>query len=117
MAGYLDQYGAGEEHRNRILAWSIISVLVVVSGSALGWYLLKNHHQESVVKAFAARSGGRRLSGRVSRLGMHAGKPCSAYHFEKFHGTTGARKQHAAGPPVIGHLPTANPAIPAYILT
>ena len=49
MPGYLDQYGAGEEERNRIVIRSIVSVIAIVVVAALGWYLLKNHHQEGVV--------------------------------------------------------------------
>ncbi len=52
MPGYLDTYGAGEEQRNRIIIRSVVSVVVLVIVVLLGWYLFKNHHQESVVKAF-----------------------------------------------------------------
>jgi hypothetical protein len=49
MPGYLDQYGAGEEERNRTVVRSVVSIVAIVVVGALGWYLLKNHHQESVV--------------------------------------------------------------------
>ena len=52
MPGYLDQYGAGEEERNRIIIRSIVAVIVAVVLGSLSWYLLKNHHQEGVVKTF-----------------------------------------------------------------
>ena len=54
MAGYLDQYGAGEERRNRIIIRSVLGVLIAVVLVALTWYLTLNHHQESVVKSFIA---------------------------------------------------------------
>jgi hypothetical protein len=50
MSGYLDQYGAGEEQRNKLIIRSVVAVVVIAAAGALGWYLLKNHHQESVVK-------------------------------------------------------------------
>ena len=52
MAGYLDQYGVGVDRRNRILKWSILGTIAVVILAALSWYLLKNHHQEAIVKKF-----------------------------------------------------------------
>ncbi len=71
MPGYLDQYGAGEEQRNRTIIRSIVSIVAIVIVAALGWYLLKNHHQEGVVKSFvdAIRKGD--YQARLSRLGMH----------------------------------------------
>jgi hypothetical protein len=84
MPGYLDQYGAGEERRNRIIIRSIVSVLVIFIVSLLGWYLLRNHHQEGVVKTFldAVRRGDYQTAYR--EWGCTAEKPCSGYSFNKF---------------------------------
>jgi hypothetical protein len=84
MAGYLDQYGAGEERRNRIILRLILGVLTVVIVGTLGWYLLLNHHQESVVKSFVAaiKSGDTQSAYRI--WGCTATKPCSGYEYEKF---------------------------------
>jgi hypothetical protein len=84
MPGYLDQYGAGEERRNRIILRSVVSVVIVCAVSLLGWYLLKNHHQESVVKTFldAVRRGDYQTAYR--EWGCTPQKPCSGYSFDKF---------------------------------
>jgi hypothetical protein len=52
MAGYLDQYGAGEERRIKIIKILVISVvtLVVVGGIAL--FIFHNYRQEQQVKRF-----------------------------------------------------------------
>jgi hypothetical protein len=52
MPGYLDQYGAGEERRIRIIKTLVISllVLVVVGGALL--YVFYNYPQERQVKRF-----------------------------------------------------------------
>jgi hypothetical protein len=52
MAGYLDQYGAGEERRIRIIKFLVISVasLVVVGGILL--FVFHNYRQERQVKRF-----------------------------------------------------------------
>ena len=84
MPGYLDQYGAGEEQRNRIIIRSIVSIVLLVIVSVLGWYLLKNHHQESVVKTFlgALRTGDYQTAYRD--WGCTDDKACSGYDFNKF---------------------------------
>jgi hypothetical protein len=101
MPSYLDQYGAGEEQRNRLIIRSIIAVVTVVILSSLGWYLLKNHHQESVVKTFlaAVRSGDYQAAYRD--WGCTPEKPCSGYAFDKFNGDWGRGGRDAAPDPAI----------------
>jgi len=103
MPGYLDQYGAGEEQRNRLIIRSIVAVIVVVILTSLGWYLLKNHHQESVVKTFlsAVRSGD--FQSAYRDWGCTPEKPCSGYAFDKFNGDWGhAAKDAAPDPAILG---------------
>ena len=104
MPGYLDQYGAGEEERNRIVIRSVISVIAIVIVGALSWYLLKNHHEEGVVKNFvdALRRGDYQAAYRD--WGCTAQKPCSAYSFDSFMGDwgAGAKNNTPPDPSVIG---------------
>jgi hypothetical protein len=79
MAGYLDQYGAGEERRNRILARSIIGVVVTLAVGSLAWYLLENHHQESVVKAFISSVKQGNYDAAYRAWGCTVKTPCSGY--------------------------------------
>jgi hypothetical protein len=103
MPGYLDQYGAGEEQRNRIIIRSILAVIFVVIATSLGWYLLKNHHQESVVKTFLADVRRGDYQAAYRDWGCAAAKPCSSYNFEKFTGDWGsASKDSAPDPAVLG---------------
>jgi hypothetical protein len=84
MPSYLDQYGAGEERRNSILLRIAIVVLSTVAVVGLGWYVLKNHHQEGVVKTFlqAVRQGD--YQGAYRDWGCTSAKPCSGYEFNRF---------------------------------
>ena len=84
MAGYLDQYGAGEDQRNTIIFRTVAALIIAAILIALGWYLLKNHHQEAVVKHFL--SDVRRGDFRAAYLdwGCHAGKDCAGYPYDKF---------------------------------
>jgi len=79
MAGYLDQYGAGEERRNRIVARSIIGAIALAIVASLGWYLLKNHHQEGVVKKFISEIKQGNYDAAYQAWGCSAQKPCPGY--------------------------------------
>ena len=80
-----------------------LSSSIAVFGS-LGWYLLKNHHQESVVKTFvdALRKGDYQAAYRD--WGCTPQKPCSAYSFNSFMTDwgTGAAGASAPDPRVLG---------------
>ena len=90
MAGYLDQYGAGEERRNRIIIRSILAVLGTAFVVTLGWYLLLNHHQEGVVKEFVAAlkrgdtQGAYRGWGCLVNFSGPGANPCPDYTYERF---------------------------------
>ena len=104
MPGYLDTYGAGEEQRNRIVIRSVSAVIIIVICGSLGWYLLKNHHQESVARTFvdALRRGDYQSAYRD--WGCTEQKPCSAYSFNSFMSDwgTGAGATNAPDPGVLG---------------
>jgi hypothetical protein len=105
MPGYLDQYGAGEEERNRIIIRSVVSVIVIVVVGALGWYLLKNHHQESVVKTFVGDLKRGDLETAYRDWGCTSQKPCSTYSFDSFlrdWGATGTKDTSPPDPGVLG---------------
>jgi hypothetical protein len=101
MPGYLDQYGAGEERRNRIIAVWIVSVLAIAAITALGWYLLKNHHQEGVVKTFLADLRRGDYQAAYRDWGCTPQSPCAGYGFDKFMQDWGP-KSSAADPAILG---------------
>ena len=84
MAGYLDQYGAGEERRNRIIIRSIVTVVVLAIVAALGWYLLLNHRQESAVKNFVAAVKRGDTQAAYQIWGCTSSRPCPDYTYDKF---------------------------------
>jgi hypothetical protein len=101
MPGYLDQYGAGEEQRNRIVFRSVSGLILAVILGTLGWYLLKNHHQEGVVKTFlgAVRQGDYQAAYRD--WGCSPDKPCSGYDFNKFNEDWGKNAKDSPPDPAI----------------
>jgi hypothetical protein len=101
VPGYLDQYGAGEEDRNRLIIRSVVSVVVLAIVVSLGWYLLKNHHQEGVVKTFLSDVKRGDYQAAYRDWGCTSAKPCSEYDFEKFNEDWG-RSKDAPDPNILG---------------
>lgn len=103
MPGYLDQYGAGEEERNRLIIRLIVGTVTVVAVTALGWYLLKNHHQESIVKTFLGDVRRGDYQAAYRDWGCMTDKSCSSYTFDKFSEDWGAKaKDGAPDPGILG---------------
>ncbi len=98
MPGYLDQYGVGEEERNRIVIRSAVAIIVAVCVAALAWYLFKNQHQQNVVKTFlkAVRSGN--YQGAYRDWGCDVSKSCSAYSFKTFMSDWGPNAANGGAP-------------------
>ena len=103
MPGYLDQYGVGEEQRNRVIIRSVLAVVAIVILTSLGWYLLKNHHQESVVKTFLADVRRGDYQAAYRDWGCTPARPCSGYDFDKFNEDWGrAAKDSPPDPAILG---------------
>jgi hypothetical protein len=75
-----------------------VAVVVVVIVTALGWYLLKNHHQEGVVKTFLGDVRHGDYQAAYRDWGCSPAKPCSDYPFNKFTEDWGS----AADPAILG---------------
>ena len=99
MPGYLDNYGAGEERRNRLIFRSVVSVIIVVVVAILSWYLLKNRRQEGVVKAFLGDVRRGDMTAAYRDWGCTSAKPCSGYDYQKFVGDWGPPSSGAHDPP------------------
>jgi hypothetical protein len=84
MAGYLDQYGAGEEKRENLIKYSVFGLLFVLIFGSLGYYLFKNFPQERKVRAFVEFLRKKDYPGAYSYWGCTVQNPCNAYGYDKF---------------------------------
>jgi hypothetical protein len=84
MAGYLDQYGAGEEKRENIIKYSVFALLFLLVFGSLGYYLFKNRAQEREVKTFLDTLRRKDYATAYKLWGCGDPKPCSGYSYEKF---------------------------------
>ena len=101
MAGYLDQYGAGAEKREKIIVRIVIWSLAVILIGSLSWYIFKNHHQEAVVKNFLGDIRRGDLQSAYRDWGCTSEKACSGYAFDKFQQDWGKNAKDGAPDPAI----------------
>ena len=96
MAGYLDQYGAGDERRAKIVKTVVISLLllIIVGGGLL--FTFHNYREERQVKQFLSLLGVHDYKGAYALFGCTDAKPCRYYPFEKFMEDWGPNSGHAS---------------------
>jgi hypothetical protein len=84
MAGYLDQYGAGDERRGKIVKRSVISLFtLVVAGCAL-FFIFHNFREERQVKQFYTLLANKDYKAAYALFGCTDTSPCRYYGFDKF---------------------------------
>jgi len=84
MAGYLDHYGAGEEKRENILKWLLLSALFLAIFGPLSYYLFKNHSQEGEVRKFLSLLRANDQKTAYASWGCTEARPCPNYPYTKF---------------------------------
>src|SRR5260370_27515062 len=95
MAGYLEQYGAGEERRGKIIKLLVISlVALVLIGGGL-YFNFHNFREERQVKEFLSHLGSGDYKAAYALFGCTDAKPCRYYPFDKFMEDWGPNSGHA----------------------
>ena len=100
MSGYLENYGAGEERRNRIVRWSVIGFFAtLIAGSTL-YFTFRFHSEEKRVGSFLAAIKKGDYASAYGIWGCSAEHPCRDYALSKFMedwGANGAYVKLAGG--------------------
>ncbi len=94
MAGYLDQYGAGDERREKIVKTVAISLVALVAIGGALTFLFYNYRQEGQVKRFFALLAAHEYQSAYALWGCTEAKPCRDYPMSAFMqdwGATGGR--------------------------
>lgn len=95
MPGYLDQYGVGEERREKIIKVALLTALLVLIVGGTGYFFLKNHRQESQVKTFFELLQKHDYKAAYALWGCTDAKPCREYPLTAFLQDWGPQSEHA----------------------
>ncbi len=84
MAGYLDQYGKGDERREKIIKTVVYTLiaLVVIGGPLL--FIFHNIRQEQQVKKFFGLLAAKDYKAAYALWGCTDTKPCTGYSMQSF---------------------------------
>ncbi|MBV9181143.1 MAG: hypothetical protein JO356_07520 [Acidobacteria bacterium] len=98
MGSYLQQYGAGEEKRNRVLKVTVLALIGVVVIALAAYWILKDYPEERRAKQFLGEVNAHNYQAAYQDWGCTAQHPCPNYDYKRFvDDWTGAGKK-ANGP-------------------
>jgi hypothetical protein len=98
MAGYLEQYGAGEaqrERRGKIVKIVVIALVAVVLISGALYFNFHNYREERQVKQFLSRLDARDYKAAYALFGCTDASPCRYYPLDKFMEDWGPNSGHS----------------------
>ena len=84
MPGFLDQYGAGDERREKLFKWLVLSLLAVVLIGGPLIFIFHNYRQESEVKRFFRLLEAHDYKNAYAMWGCTDAKPCPGYNMQSF---------------------------------
>ncbi len=98
MAGYLEEYGAGEDKRENLIRNTILITLAVLFAGGLLFYLFRPIHQISLTKHFLNALRAKDYPGAYAAWGCTAASPCQQYPYDKFLEDWGPKSAAGASP-------------------
>lgn len=84
MAGYLENYGAGEERREKILKTVILSVVILLVAGGVFYLLFHNYPQERQAKRFFELLQAGNYKAAYALWGCTDAHPCRDYNMTEF---------------------------------
>ena len=84
MAGYLDNYGAGEEERERLIKRALIGLALVLVVGVSAYYFFRNYKEERQIKAFMELLRQKDYKQAYAMWGCTDQKPCRDYTSKSF---------------------------------
>ncbi|MBV8896322.1 MAG: hypothetical protein JO051_07415 [Acidobacteriaceae bacterium] len=84
MGSYLQEYGAGEEQRNRIIKWTIVCCIAAAVVAFAAYLIFHDYAEQRVAKHFLADVNGRNYQGAYRDWGCATEHPCPNYDYTRF---------------------------------
>ncbi|HTP30769.1 MAG TPA: hypothetical protein VMJ75_01265 [Candidatus Acidoferrales bacterium] len=97
MAGYLEQYGAGEElhaRRIKIIKRTLISLLTLAVVGGILLFVFHNYREEQRVRQFYSFLGAKDYKSAYALFGCTDTTPCRYYGFDQFMRDWGPNSGH-----------------------
>ena len=95
MAGYLANYGAGEEQREKLIRRLIVGAVVVAIAGGILYFFLKNFREEQQARKFFELLEKHDYKVAYAFWGCTDAKPCRDYSFQNFMDDWGPKSPHA----------------------
>ena len=92
MAGYLEQYGVGDERRARVIRWLVLSAIVAVVAALAFYFVFRTYPAKRQVKAFLSALSRRDYAAAYRLWGC--AQPCPDYPLAKFLEDWGPRGEY-----------------------
>jgi hypothetical protein len=84
MAGYFENYRAGEERRNRLILRGILALILLCILSVAGYYFFRNRSESQKLETFRQLLEQKKYEEAYAFWGCTPEKPCRYYAYEKF---------------------------------
>lgn len=84
MGSYLQQYGAGDEQRSRIIKRIVLGVIAAVIVAIAAYFFFHNYSEKQVAKHFLADVNSGRYQQAYADWGCTADHPCKNYDYNRF---------------------------------
>ncbi len=95
MGSYLQQYGAGEERRNRAIKWIVIGCIAAVIVVWAAYLFFHNYPEKTIANRFVADINKRDYKGAYRLWGCTPQTPCPNYDYNRFMQDWGPNKNVA----------------------
>jgi len=94
MGGYLDQYGAGEERRERIIKWIALGAAAAAILALALYFTFRNHRETQQAKRFLELLRNQEYRSAYQLWGCTPEQPCRDYNFDRFMEDWGPKSGH-----------------------
>jgi hypothetical protein len=84
MGSYLQQYGAGDERRIRIIKTVVLACVIVLIVGIGAYLFFRNYPEKRTVKRFIAEVNARKYDAAYRDWGCTSSHPCRDYDFSRF---------------------------------
>src|SRR3954454_4655033 len=91
MGSYLQQYGAGDERRIRIIKRIVMAAAIIIILAVGAYLFFRNYPEKRVVKHFLSEVNGHQYEAAYRDWGCTPEHPCRDYDFNRFMRDWGAK--------------------------